>query len=224
MRDIMRFRVLGMVLLALGLFAGSFSAAGAQDPDDNGTPGTDEPGTVVISTFVCTQIEEPTATVSGPVGVGAAAGEEPEPPEEGCVADSADFQVFVNSDFTSDPIDVFVDGTATVNGVPSTEDGVPNALFEPSFNVFFEFDITPGGVTTITVRNPADDGDGATPVVDGDDDSAADDGDNGAVSGLPSTGEGGDGGASGSAIVLLLGAMSTVALAAGFAWRQRRTA
>ncbi len=76
---------------------------------------------------------------------------------------------------------------------------------------------------------PASSQDGdATPVVDddaaedGDDDGAADDDDE-AVSDLPSTGQGSDGGASGSAIVLFFGAMSMVALAAGFAWRQRHT-
>jgi len=220
MRDVARFRVPAMVLLALGLFAGGFSAASAQ-----ATPGSGEPGTLVISNFVCTQIEEPTATVSDPVGVGTAGAPEP---EEGCVADSADFQIFVNSDFTSEPIDVFVDGTATVNGVPSTAaTGVPNALFEPAFNVFFEFEITPGGVTTITVLNPAKDEDGATLVADATDDGAVDgvaDDDDGDVSGLPSTGQGSDGGANGSAIVLLFGAISMVALAAGFAWRQRRSA
>ena len=44
------------------------------------------------------------------------------------------------------------------------------------------------------------------------------------VSALPSTGQGVDAGTNGSAIVLLFGAMSLVALGAGFAWRQRHTA
>ncbi len=77
---------------------------------------------------------------------------------------------------------------------------------------------------------PASSQDGdATPVVDddaaddGDDDGAADGDDDEAVSDLPSTGQGSDGGASGSAIVLFFGAISMVALAAGFAWRQRHT-
>jgi len=220
MRDVARFRVPAMVLLALGLFAGGFSAASAQ-----ATPGSGEPGTLVISNFVCTQIEEPTATVSDPVDVGAAA-DEPTP-EDGCTPDAAAFQIFANSDFTSDPINVYVNGTATVNGVPSTAaTSVPNALFDPVHNVYFEFEVTPGGVTMITVLNPAKDEDGATLVADATDDGAVDDvadDDDGDVSGLPSTGQGSDGGANGSAIVLLFGAMSMVALAGGFAWRQRRT-
>lgn len=68
--------------------------------------------------------------------------------------------------------------------------------------------------------NGADDGD------DADDDgvgaSGDDDGD-GAVSSLPSTGQGGNGGASSSAILLLFGAISLVALTAAYAWRQQRT-
>jgi hypothetical protein len=227
MRDILQSRVLAIVFLAFGLVAGSFSVAGAQDDDmDGGTPIVgDEPGSIVISNFVCTQIDEPTM-ITEPVGVDTAASV---PDEEGCVESSANFEIYVNGDFTSEPIEVFVDGTATVNGIPATAEGTPHALLETSFNVFFEFEIAPGGVTTITVLNPADVGDGATPANDGDDDGTddgtADDGaDDGAVSGLPSTGQGSDGGANGTAIVLLFGAMSMVALAAGFAWRQRRSA
>lgn len=66
----------------------------------------------------------------------------------------------------------------------------------------------------------ADDGDGADD--DGVGASGDDDGD-GAVSSLPSTGQGGNGGASSSAILLLFGAISLVALTAAYAWRQQRT-
>lgn len=51
----------------------------------------------------------------------------------------------------------------------------------------------------------------------------ADDGDDAGVSALPSTGQGGNGAISGSAIVLLVGASSLVALTTSFAWRQRWT-
>lgn len=238
MRNILRFRVVAIVLLALGLFAGSLANVGAQ-----ATPVTGEPGSVVVSKFVCTQIEEPTATISDPVGIDTAAGS-PDV-EEGCSPSTASFQIYLNNDFTSTPFAEFDAGVATIDGVPQNIGGVPHLLLELDTNVFYEFFVAPGGVTTITVLNPADDGN-ATPVADdGGDDGTADGGtsgdggastdDNGdddsaggtsggSVSTLPSTGQGADSGTSGSSIVLLFGAMSLVALAAGFAWRQRRTA
>lgn len=232
MRNILRFRVVAIVLLALGLFAGSLANVGAQ-----ATPVTGEPGSVVVSKFVCTQIEEPTATISDPVGIDTAAGE-PDV-EEGCSPSTASFEIYLNNDFTSAPFAEFDAGVATIDGVPQNIGGVPHLLLELDTNVFYEFFVAPGGVTTITVLNPADDGD-ATPVGDDDDDGSSDgsSGDDGAsadddngdddsaggVSTLPSTGQGADSGTSGSSIVLLFGAMSLVALAAGFAWRQRRTA
>jgi len=262
MRNILRFRVVAMVLLALGLFAGSFAAVGAQ----GATPISGEPGTLVVAKFECTQIEEPTATVSDPVGVSAGVDDDV-PAPEGCVPDSESFQIFLNNDFSSEPFAEFEAGVEAINGIPQNAPGVPHLLLETEQNVFFEFFVESGGVTTITVLNPADDGN-ATPVADDDDDgngngdgdgdgngdgngdatdvgqdgddgdgsadggaAASDDDDDSSTSGsgssvssLPSTGQGADSGTSGSSIVLLFGAMSLVALAAGFAWRQRRTA
>lgn len=104
------------------------------------------------------------------------------------------------------------------------------------------FDIEAGSITTVTVVFPegygntgSTDGDKDTEDPDGSD-SAADSGSDtgsdsgsdtgnggGKVSSLPSTGQGSSSSDS-STLVLILGAMSLVALAGGFAWRQRRTA
>ena len=278
MRDILRFRVVAVVLLALGLFAGTFANVGAQATPVVGT------GTLVVSKFLCPLLEEATATVSDPVPFDnvAAAGA----PTADCVADTAFFQVFAGADFASEPVAEFEAGQASVD----LEPGTGFALLEPDQNVFFLFDIAADSVTTITVLNPAANKDGATPVAgdkdgdgggedkdgdggagedkdangdgvvddkdtgdagadgdggaagedgaagaDGTDGAAGADGEDGAAGGagvaggkgvsvLPSTGQGADAGTSGSAIALLLGAMSFVALAAGFAWRQRRAA
>ncbi len=226
MRNVLRFRSVAIVLLALGLFAGSLANVGAQ-----ATPITGQSGSVVVSTFECTQIEEPTAIVSEPAKVQVAG----EAPIDGCVPDDTVFQIFVNGDSDSEPFAEFNAGVETINGIPQNAPGVPHLLLEVDRNVFFEFFIESGGVTTATVLNPADDGN-ATPVgrdddggssADGKDDggaAAGGDDDDDSVNALPSTGQGTDSGTSGSSIVLLFGAMSLVALAAGFAWRQRRTA
>jgi len=330
MRNILRFRVVAMVLLALGLFAGTFANVGAQGtnlvlvcnvaaqggdglvievspselsatlrllPEGSGlvkgdvgctalfegpaTPVPTPTGTLVVSKFECADLEEATATVSDPVAFETAGGVD----TSNCVADTAFFQVFADADFESEPVAEFNAGQASVDLAV----GTGFALLEPEQNVFFIFDIAADAVTTITVLNPAEDKDGATPVPgdkdgDGKDDGGEDkdgdggagedkdsngdgvvddkdgdagaDGDGGAagedgadgtdgpagadgedgaageagvaggkgVSVLPSTGQGTDAGTSGSAMVLLLGAMSLVALTAGFAWRQRRTA
>jgi len=285
MRNILRFRVVAIVLLALGLFAGTFANVGAQATPVAST------GTLVVSKFDCPNLEEATATVSDPVPFVSAGGAD----TSECVAGFADFQVFANADFESEPVAEFEAGQASVDLAV----GTGFALLEVDTNVFFLFDITADAITTITVLNPVADKDGATPVPgdkdgDGKDDGGEDkdggdggagedkdsngdgvvddkdtgdagsddggaagedgaagdagadgangadgtDGANGAngaageagvsegkgVSVLPSTGQGADAGTSGSAIVLLLGAMSLVALTAGFAWRQRRTA
>jgi hypothetical protein len=105
-----------------------------------------------------------------------------------------------------------------------------------------EFEIVAGSITTVTVVFPEGYGDtgsstGDKDTEDPDDgdtagdtgsDSGSDTGNNGSngggkVSSLPSTGQGSNSSDS-STIVLILGAMSLVALAGGFAWRQRRTA
>ena len=210
-----------------------------------------EPGSLVIYNFACSQIEEAVARMSDPGVVNTSSGA----PEEFCVATPAAFQIFVNGDFNSDPIEVFINGSGTVNGVPPSQEDAPHALFEPAFNVFFNIEIAPGDVTTVTVLNPTDDGGGATPNADGDgiraegiEDGAADiaggastsddndEGDTsnvvspsddddaeGSIIGLPSTGQGGDGGVNGSVLVLVFGTISMVTLVGGFAWRQRRT-
>jgi len=230
------------------------------------------PGSLAINNFACPQVEVPVAVVSDPGAVGTLG----DTPEEGCSATSADFEIFVNGDFTSDPIPATIDESGTINGIPPTQDGVPHALFDPASNVYFSIEIAPGEVTTATVLNPANvipnaDGDesginaegvagdtannadgasatdgtaeGDTSVADGTADNAdgasasdgndegdtsnvarASDGDDaeGGISRLPSTGQGGDSGVNGSATALLFGAISMVALAGGFAWRQRR--
>ena len=238
-------------------------------------PGTTT-GTLVVSKFLCPDLEEATATVSDPVPFAAAGGA----PSANCVADTAFFQVFAGANFDSEPVAEFEAGQASVDLAA----GTGFALFEPDQDVFFLFDIAADSVTTITVLNPAADKDGATPVAgdkDGNGGGAVDDKDTGGgdvvddkdttggdvvvedevaadagtdeggaageagadgadgtdgaageageaggagVTALPSTGQGADAGTSSSAIVLLFGAMSLVALAAGFAWRQRRTA
>lgn len=108
-----------------------------------------------------------------------------------------------------------------------------------------EFEIVAGSITTVTVVFPegfgdtgSTDGDKDTESPDDAEDSASDSGSDtgsdsgsdsgtsgggGKVSSLPSTGQGSSSSDSGT-IVLILGAMSLIALAGGFAWRQRRTA
>ncbi len=104
-------------------------------------------------------------------------------------------------------------------------------------------DLTPGTAELkfLDLRaEVADDGDDKTDATDdGADDAAADDGDGAAddgtgasdddgdanvtVNALPSTGQGSNGGDNTAEIALLLGAISLVALTAGFAWRQGRS-
>lgn len=274
MRNILRFRVVAMVLLALGLFAGTFANVGAQATPVAGT------GTLVVSMFLCPDFDEATATVSDPGPFAVAGGAD----TSNCVEDEAFFQVFANADFDSEPVAEFEAGQASADLAP----GTGFALLEPEQNVFFLFDIAADAVTTITVLNPVAEMNAATPVDDNgangdevvDDTDSADNGGsatdgedtgggtangadgtaggtgvsgpagaNGAgmsdggqaagavgpdgavesisgkgVSILPSTGQGGSEESSDTSIILLLSAMSLVALVCGYAWRQRRSA
>jgi MYXO-CTERM domain-containing protein len=130
-----------------------------------------------------------------------------------------------------------VGGVGVLCGIP---DGT-HRLIDTQTGVGVELDTLTGNVTVVTAVFP--EGTGDTGDSDGDPDTEApdgadsgdgeDDGDgdgdgdgdtagSGDVSKLPSTGQGSS--TDSSAIVLILGAMSLVALAGGFAWRQRRSA
>lgn len=98
----------------------------------------------------------------------------------------------------------------------------------------FTTEVNAGETTTETVvlscaSFAGDDGGNGDGASDDDDDDggtgtggSSTSGGSSAVSSLPSTGQGSESGVTGSAIVLLLSAMSLVAITAAFAWRQRR--
>ena len=152
MRNILRFRVVAIVLLALGLFSGTFANVGAQ-----ATPVVDT-GTLVVSQFLCPDFEEATATVSAPMPSATASGVD----TSNCAADTAVFQVFANADFESEPVAELDASQASVDLAA----GTGFALLDPEQNVFFTFDIAADAVTTIMVLNPVAEMNAATPVDD----------------------------------------------------------
>jgi LPXTG-motif cell wall-anchored protein len=155
------------------------------------------------------------------------------------------FYIYANGDTDTLPINVqTVGGVAVVNALPTGTHLVTDAQTGVGVNVA----VADNSVTVVTAVFPEgtgdtgdSDGDPDTEAPgsgngtdDGDDDGSddgSDDGDDsdggsstsgGDVSSLPSTGQGSSN--ESSTIVMILGAMSLVALAGGFAWRQRRTA
>lgn len=130
-------------------------------------------------------------------------------------------------------------GVALFDKLPAGDHKITDS--QTGYSTWFHIDA--GSITTVTVVFPegygdtgSATGDKDTESPDGGDktdtgsDSSSDGGNNngsngggGKVSSLPSTGQGSNSSDS-STLVLILGAMSLVALAGGFAWRQRRTA
>jgi MYXO-CTERM domain-containing protein len=169
-------------------------------------------------------------------------------PYTGAYVVDREFLIFLNNDTSSVPLVLqTINGTALFDQLPSGT----HTIMDAQTGYSDVFSIEAGFVTTVVAVFPEGagdsgdwDGDPDTDAPDGDDDGSddgdddgSDDGDDGDddgssdgssngggnVSKLPSTGQGGSTTDS-SAIVMLLGAMSLVALAGGFAWRQRRSA
>lgn len=216
-------------------------------------PGVSDTGSLVVSCYAAEQVASTEFYVSAPINVPPAAPEEfPasadgafDLPYTGAYVVDRELLVYLNADFSSVPIVLqCVDGTVLLDDIPSGTHAIVDA--QTGFSDLFS--IESGFITTVVVVFPegtgdtggapdpdteepdGSDGGSADGSADGSDDGSSDgsdggsaDGDGGSVTSLPSTGQGGNTTDS-SAIVLVLGAMSLVALAGGFAWRQRRSA
>jgi hypothetical protein len=205
-------------------------------------PGFSDTGSLVLSSYAADQVITPQYLVSAPIQV------DPQSPEEfPAVADDAydipytgaytvdrEFRVYLNEDTASVPYVIqTIGGTTLLDGLPEGT----HTLVDAQSGYSTSFSIAQGSVTTVVAVFPEGfgdsgnaDGDRDTEAPgagddDGDDDGSSDDDgdDDGGVTTLPSTGQTGNGSES-STLVLVLGAMSLVALAGGFAWRQRRQA
>ncbi len=230
MRDVrFRFRVLAMLLAALGLFVGFGASAGAQAEGD-----------LQIVKFFCANIEGNFFSVTAPFGAAAASGDI-DLDESGCEPGDASFLV-TDAEGEEKEVSTGDDGEISLTGLEAGEGTVE----ELSTGITAEFTIEEGALTVVTFFNEVVEDDDGTPVdqpsqqpggeqpsddVDGVDtvdtvdtvDDAVVAVDAGTVTTLPSTGQGNAGG-NGGTIVLLLSALSLIALAGGFAWRQRRAA
>jgi MYXO-CTERM domain-containing protein len=210
-------------------------------------PGFSDTGSLVLSSYAADQLDSPEFLVSAPINVlpqepaefPAQADDEFDIPYTGAYTVDREFLVYLNGDLASVPLVMqTIGGTDLLDGLPEGT----HVLRDAQSGYSISFDIAQGSVTTVVAIFPEGfgnsgnaDGDRDTEApgqgdddADGDDDGADDgdddgDDDGGDVTKLPSTGQTG-GGTDSSAIVLVLGAMSLVALAGGFAWRQRRSA
>jgi len=217
MRNIFRVRLVAVVLMAFGLLAGGITTVAAQaDATPVVTPDPNTSGTVNISVFACTNVTD-TVFQSGEVVSAAAI-----PSTAGdCAPSAGTFTFYFIGDQTADFAQLFVDGSGSI-GLPAGDYEVVQEENQARTTIT----VVDGGVLTLVVTNPVA-ASGATPVpVVPVVPTAASTGGNTApaastVSSLPNTGQGSSS-SNGSTIVLLFGAMSLVALAAGFAWRQRR--
>lgn len=209
------------------------------------TPGISDAGSLVLSSYGADQVGNTKFLVSDPINV------EPQAPQQfwaneddladagfaGAYVVDRQFLIYINSDTNSAALSLqTIGGTALYDNLPAGT----HILADAQTGESIQFTIASGSVTTVVAVFPegygdtgepgdrdvdapgADDDSADTGTDDGDDDGKTD-GSTGGVSKLPSTGQGGNSTDS-SAIVMLLGAMSLVALAGGFAWRQRRSA
>ncbi len=190
--------------------------------DDGG-----EAGDLQLVKFFCSNIEGNFFSVTAPFGAAAGTGDIVLD-ESGCEPGDASFLV-VDAEGEEKEVATGDDGEISLTGL---EAGV-GTVEELSTGIVAEFTIEEDALTVVTFFNEVvtggegDDGDDDDGDDDGDDVDdpvvAVDAGTGGTVTTLPSTGQGNAGG-NGGTIVLLLGALSLVTLAGGFAWRQRRTA
>jgi hypothetical protein len=216
------------------------------------TPGISNSGSLVLSSYGADQVGNTKFLVSDPINIapqapidqnlGFAEDDLADAGYAGAYTVDRQFLIYVNGDTNSAALSLqTIGGTALYDNLPAGTHVLADAQTGESIS----FTIASGSVTTVVavfpegygdtgepgdrdVDAPGADDDGADTGDDngdGDDDGGKADGGNtgGGVSKLPSTGQGGNSTDS-SAIVMILGAMSLVALAGGFAWRQRRTA
>jgi MYXO-CTERM domain-containing protein len=212
-------------------------------------PGFSDTGSLVLSSFAADQLDSPEFLRSAPINVlpqspeefPASADDEYDIPYTGAYTVDREFLVYLNEDTASVPTSIqTIGGTTLLDGLPEGT----HTLVDAQSGYSISFDIAQGSVTTVVAVFPEGFGDSGNSDGDrdteapgqGDDDADGDDGDDdgsddgdddggstgGDVTKLPSTGQGSS--SDSSSIVLLLGAMSLVALAGGFAWRQRRSA
>jgi MYXO-CTERM domain-containing protein len=209
------------------------------------TPGVTDTACIVLSSFGAEAVDETTWFVSDPYNLPPSGdvfeieGEANyDIPYVGAYPVDREFTLLIGGDSTQFNRTIqTVGGVGVLCGIP---DGV-HTLIDTQTGVGVSVETLTGNVTVVTAVFP--EGTGDTGDSDGDPDTEApdgadsgdgeDDGDgdgdgdgdtagSGDVSKLPSTGQGSS--TDSSAIVLILGAMSLVALAGGFAWRQRRSA
>lgn len=216
------------------------------------TPGISNSGSLVLSSYGADQVGNTKFLVSDPINIapqapidenlGWAEDDLADAGYAGAYTVDRQFLIYINSDTASAALSLqTIGGTALYDNLPAGT----HILADAQTGESIQFTIAKGSVTTVVAIFPEGVGDSGNPDGDrdttapdaGDDDSAdtgsdsgSDDGGNadggntgGGVSKLPSTGQGGNSTDS-SAIVMILGAMSLIALAGGFAWRQRRTA
>jgi LPXTG-motif cell wall-anchored protein len=221
-------------------------------PGDN--PGNSDISSLVLTSYAADQVDEPTFYISEPIDQDPPDGGAVELDEvvanagidipfTGAYVVDRLFYVYANGDQQSIPYSVqTIGGVGVLNALPTGTHLVTDA----QTGVGVDVAVADNAVTVVTAVFPEgtgdsgdSDGDPDTEAPgqgnDGDDDGdGSDDGDDdgddsgdgstsgGDVSKLPSTGQGSS--TESSTIVMILGAMSLVALAGGFAWRQRRTA
>lgn len=217
---------------------------------DGETPGLSDVSSLVLSSYAADQVEEATWYVSDPISYAPPAGGAVELdevlasagvdiPYTGAYVVDREFYIYANGDTSSIPYVIQTSGgVASLNALPSGT----HLIVDAQTGEGVEAEVLVGSVTVVTAVFP--EGTGDTGNSDGDpdteapgqgstsgDDSGSDDSGSGSGSGstsggsvskLPSTGQGSS--TESSTIVLILGAMSLVALAGGFAWRQRRSA
>jgi hypothetical protein len=203
----LRVRLGAILLLALGLFAGGIAAAGAQEASP--VAGT---GVLTVASYVG-EVDEPVLYILDEVAASDTV--------EGVTItpDDRDFVLYQAGEEA--PVASFstVGGYAVVTGLAAGD----YILFDVASETFFSgITIADDATTSVSAIFPVVSA--ATPVATTTATSApvVPGAPTPAVVALPNTGQGSGSGTS-TSIVLLFGAMSLVAVAAGFAWRQRRT-
>jgi len=149
MRNILRLRVLGILLLALGLFGGTAASAYAADATP---PADSDTASVTIAAFWSDQVAKPTLTE------GAASANEDAGVGAGFI--EATFSIYINGDLTADPWAT----VTTWNGDAQVIDALPVGThklvldgavgYESPYTWSWDITVTAGTGTFLTVLVP----------------------------------------------------------------------
>ncbi|MBA2276734.1 MAG: hypothetical protein H0W06_03120 [Chloroflexia bacterium] len=157
MRDLfLRFRVLAMLLAALGLFGGFSGAASAQEGDAEGD--------LYLVTFLCENIEDDSFSVTEPLGGAVPTVVQ----EEGCSLGDASFVVTDASDATADAA-TGSEGEVSITGLAVGE----GSIVEQETGLEAAFTIAADEITVVVFFNQVeatDDGTPTDPVAEGEGD------------------------------------------------------